>query len=594
MTAPIKLENIETAVVRAHYENAAYDTLRSLWNHKLLIALALSGALLLALLMLVLMGPRYAGLLVPKYTGEALIQFNFSREVVDTGAKIQPVASVEAVALVDSAARMIRSRATASAVVARLGLSKDPELGRQSAVWTTVSTVPSALGLDWMRLAAIRQALGLEWVTLSVVRSALGLGSASPSPHDLAVKELMRRVTVTNDPRSYLISVAATAETPERAAKLANAVALEYLRGQLLQKLTDAQVTVEHEMAAISSVFGSNHPNYGRGRARLDELQARLRTLRDGSSDDDAIKLAAGPWLLAAEKVVVPSSPSMKLILGVPVGLALVAGIWLAVMLDRRGLRSERDVNSGLGLPCIGFVPQLPRTGRTRPHRFMLMEPFGGYTEAIRSTATALGLASPHRAPKIVLISSSVAKEGKTTLAVSMAVYAALVLRRVLLIDLDFRHPSILLAEAEKGVPDVLLNNTRLEDVIRHIPELGLDCLPMSRCGVDPLALLAGERMRTMLGELRETYDCILIDSPPLLGIAETQLLASMADKVILVVKWGSTRRELVQKALELLSTAASFNTKKETHEIPSVVLTQVCLKQPYSGYGSKKNHREA
>ena len=118
MTVQLKIEPKETADLPAHYEQLAYDTLRVLWHRKLLISAILVAAVLLVSVMLVLIGPCYSS--------EAIIELNFIREVPTAGAQIQPTASVDAAAIVDSAARVIRSQAIASAVVARLRLDKDP------------------------------------------------------------------------------------------------------------------------------------------------------------------------------------------------------------------------------------------------------------------------------------------------------------------------------------------------------------------------------------------------------------------------------------------------------------------------------------
>ena len=293
MTVQLKIETKETADLPAHYEQLAYDTLRVLWHRKLLISAILVAAVLLVSVMLVRIGPRYSG--------EAIIELNFIREVPTAGAQIQPTASVDAAAIVDSAARVIRSRATASAVVARLGLDKDPAFARRSA--------------------------------FSYVQSVLG--REAPSPHDLAVDELMRKITVTNEPRSYLISIAITTGDPEQSANLANAVAVEYLRGQLLQQLTDAQVSAERDLNQLSSVYGVRHPNYVNGRTRLEHSDARLSALR-GLPGDDVVKLVRGLSLLAAQKVMVPSGPNITLILGLTIAAALGVGIWLARRLGPR------------------------------------------------------------------------------------------------------------------------------------------------------------------------------------------------------------------------------------------------------------------
>ena len=303
MIAPLDLEKHDTILLRAYYERIAYDTLGVLWYRKWLIAASLVAGILLGSMALVLIGPRY--------TSEATIQLNFSREEADSGTKIQPLAFMDPVTLVDSAAEVIRSRTTASAVVARLGLDKDPGFARES---------------KSLRL-------------ISSARTAFGLEGATPSLFDLAVKELMGKVTVTNRPRSYLISIAVTTGDPERAVLLANAVALEYLRGQMTQQLTEAQAVLERELAQLSSVYGARHPNYVLARKKLEDLKARVNALRDGSSAEDTVKLVMGQSFVAAEKVMVPSGPNITLILVLAVVFALGLGVGLALLAPTRRTR---------------------------------------------------------------------------------------------------------------------------------------------------------------------------------------------------------------------------------------------------------------
>ena len=299
VTAPIKIKTYQAAILRTERREPAYDPLRILWRRIWLIAALLIAALCLGLVVLVLMGPRY--------TADAMISLDFSRDQPVTGERSQPIATVDAAAVVDSVARIIRSRATANSVVTRLQLDKDPAYSSQSALGTMLSTA--------------RVMLGLERETLV------------PSPRDLAVTELMRQIAVTNEARSYVISIAATSPDPDQAAKLANTVALEYLRSQMLQQLTDAQTTAARDLATVSAVYGVRHPSYLRARAKLEELNTRLVSLRNGLSVDELTKLGMRQSFIAADKVLVPSSPSVRLILGIALGGALAAGVGLALRL---------------------------------------------------------------------------------------------------------------------------------------------------------------------------------------------------------------------------------------------------------------------
>lgn len=221
-----------------------------------------------------------------------------------------------------------------------------------------------------------------------------------------------------------------------------------------------------------------------------------------------------------------------------------------------QGLRSDNEVVGALGIPCAALVPRLLGTGRTRPHRRLLSEPFAAYAEAIRSVVASLPINDARTFPKAILVTSSVPGEGKTTLAVSLAAYASHIGSRVLLVDLDLRHPGVLRevgGKVHRNVLDLLLQGSVPEDVVQRLRGFQFDYLPASRHAYDLFPLFADDRMARALSRLRELYDLVIIDSPPLLAVTETRLLAGLVDKILFVVKWGSTRRDIAKNALNLL-----------------------------------------
>ncbi len=315
---PFWFPKSEVAIARIHYQGLVYSTLAALWARRLLVASILIVSLVAASVVLVLLGPRY--------TGEATIQLTFVRDEPATAARTLPTASLDATAVVDGAARIIRSRATASAVVTRLGLDKDPAFARES--------------LSWRVFSSLRSFLGFEQVALS--------------NHDLAEEQVMRRISVTNDPRSYLISVAVTARDPEWAARLANAVAFEYLRQQSVQQATEQYAAAAREMAEISLIYGAHHPLYLTGKRKLEDLDRRLSAMRAEAFDEDTVTHVTGQSFVAAQKVMVPSGPNIVLVLGLTAVGALGVGAWLALqpwsdmrpVSDRVAIMSERTLES--------------------------------------------------------------------------------------------------------------------------------------------------------------------------------------------------------------------------------------------------------
>ena len=277
-----------------------------------------------------------------------------------------------------------------------------------------------------------------------------------------------------------------------------------------------------------------------------------------------------------------PSSPN-PLLFGPPAFIFLAAcGGFIAIGAERLDgtVRHEGDIADALGIPCIGFMPRVRRFKRGRRHQTLLRDTYGPYVEAIRSIV-ATSLVAAKRGPHVVLVTSSVPGEGKTALAVSYAIYAARLGRRTILLDLDFRHPTT--SREFDCAPDdrtlqLLLEDRPVRDVIQRIPPLHLDYLPMGHSHGDPMRLFAGNQIANLLQRLRGQYDCIVADSAPLLASTETRLLATMADKVLFALKWGSTDRRVARSALDQLR-QAGVKVNQESCAV-AAVLTQIDLRK--------------
>ena len=335
-----------------------------------------------------------------------------------------------------------------------------------------------------------------------------------------------------------------------------------------------------------------------------------------------------------------PSSLSPFLFLPPAVVIAMIMGAFLAITLERldSSIRSQKDAVDALGIPCVALVPTFegaPKPKRHRsilfargmkavrsflasilqrvqssqrfkalsphlsflknrssllqvrssehskvpsPHLSFLKSPFSPYSEAIRCTVmSTLKSVQEKGRPEIVLVTSSVQGEGKTTLAVSFAAYAALLERKVLLIDFDFRKPGVLeqLAGTDEAGTLEVLEGRPAADLIKHHPELGIDYLPLPRHRVDPLPLLQCANLPEFIKLVGKDYDCVVIDSAPLLGTTETRLLSAIVDKVLLAVQWGSTRRDIVEQAFRQLQAPGRARPDARA----ATVITKVDLK---------------
>jgi polysaccharide biosynthesis transport protein len=387
-----------------------------------------------------------------------------------------------------------------------------------------------------------------------------------------------------------------------------------------VQRIRSQQREVEQQTAEMvaRAVHGLEN-EVGIAAARVELLQSRLAPLRARIGDpkqqdlDRAIAFRSGllkdlmqrqqavresresytPAVHVLSLAAVPDRPnSIRPILLVPPALifSFVGATMVALLRDRldRTLHTAQEVREVLGIPCVGFVPKMRRPGRVRLHQRLLKEPHSPYTEAIRSAATNLQLVQARGRRQVVLVSSSVPGEGKTTFAVSLATFVSQLGRRVLLVDLDFRHPSVLRelgAGSPRAVVDIAARHPPVNAIIQQVPGLNLDYLSARRGGADPLTLFASEDMSHLIAKLRTLYDCVIIDSAPLLAIAESRLLATMVDRTALVVKWAETRSDIARNAVDLLRAPGLLDPNRP--DTIGVVLVQVDLKKHARGrYG--------
>ena len=159
--------------------------------------------------------------------------------------------------------------------------------------------------------------------------------------------------------------------------------------------------------------------------------------------------------------------------------------------------------------------------------------------------------------PKVIAVTSSRPGEGKTTIAMSLAISAGFSGLKVALIDGDLRHPStsrFFKLDQEKGLVDLLLGSTTTEEVLRAVKSLNVAVIPAGSKSLNPTDLLGSERMKLLVSWLKETFDLVVIDTPPVGPVVDPVIVSNLADTTIFVVQWGATPRELVQTSVQQVS----------------------------------------
>ncbi|MFM1651939.1 CpsD/CapB family tyrosine-protein kinase [Brevibacillus sp. B_LB10_24] len=189
-------------------------------------------------------------------------------------------------------------------------------------------------------------------------------------------------------------------------------------------------------------------------------------------------------------------------------------------------------------------------------HLISLEDPKSPITEAYRTLRTNIQFASANKKVKTLLITSAEPNEGKTTTILNLAVVMAQSGQRVLLVDADMRKPTLHFpfpVQNQVGLSNLLIGQVGIEDVIQEIGQAGLHLITAGHVPPNPAELLESQRMNQLLEEVRDRFDMILFDSPPILLVTDAQVLSSLMDGVLLVISSGNVLGEQVAKAKNLI-----------------------------------------
>jgi polysaccharide biosynthesis transport protein len=275
-----------------------------------------------------------------------------------------------------------------------------------------------------------------------------------------------------------------------------------------------------------------------------------------------------------------PSSPklTLNLLVSLLAGTMLgVAGAFGLEYLDDT-FKSPEDVESGLAMPVIGIIP--------RPHQGValsnaLADARSSVSEAYRSLRTALQFSTAEGVPRTLLITSSRPSEGKSTTAATLARAFTQIGMKVLIIDADLRNPSLhkeFQRPNELGLSNYLAGAKLPQEVVQETNVKDLTFISSGPLPPNPAELLAGARLVSLLSLASESFDVVVVDGPPIMGLADAPLLASNVAGTLLVVAANETRREAAKVAVKRLHFARA--------PIVGALLSKFDMKQVGYGYG--------
>lgn len=334
---------------------------------------------------------------------------------------------------------------------------------------------------------------------------------------DTTYTQLAPNVTAQTPPNTVLLNVSVTDTSPERAAKIANAVATSYAA----------------EIARLEGADGSTPP------------------LRSGNGPQVPVQATV---IKPAQVPLAPVSPrtSLNVLLGLLLGLLMGVGVAVLRHTLDTTVKTTEDLQEAAESTPLGTITYDPEA-KTNP-----LVTLRGSTraEAFRTLRTNLQYVDVDNPPRSVVITSSLPGEGKSTTACNLAIALAQAGSKVALIEADLRRPKVaeyLGVDGSRGLTDILIGKVTLEDTVVHWQRGLLDFVAAGTIPPNPSELLGSHQMAELLAQLRAKYDMVILDAPPLLPVTDAAILSTAADGAILIARHGATKREHIEDSADAL-----------------------------------------
>ena len=293
-----------------------------------------------------------------------------------------------------------------------------------------------------------------------------------------------------------------------------------------------------------------------------------------------------------------PFGPNKRNIIGIAMLVALAIAVSIALLLEQLDVtvKTSSEVEAKLEVKAVGVLPRLRLPHGVRIERLFIEENNGAFAEGIRSIRSDLMLSGIDSPQKVVLLTSSIPEEGKTTIACNLA-FAFSQVKKTLLVEADMRRPKVARSlggdEQRPGLSELVAGSAPLDECVYPADNSNLWVLQSGRVPLNPLELISSHRFGEMMETLKKAFDVVVIDSPPMQLVSDALVLSQYATSILYVVKADSTPYPLARHGLTQL---------KRVNEPAllglGVVLNQLDLDKAnkyygeYRGYGGRYYRR--
>lgn len=292
-----------------------------------------------------------------------------------------------------------------------------------------------------------------------------------------------------------------------------------------------------------------------------------------------------------------PSEPRVSLVIALSAILGLIAGaggVLLREMLHT-GFRTADEIERDTGLTVMGQLPKIQAKQRRGTIEYLVEKPTSSAAEAVRNLRTSLLLAKLDRAPQVILSTSSMPGEGKTTTAISLAQNFAGLGKSVLLIEGDIRRrvfSEYFEFENTSGLLSILSGATTFDEVVQRVDLIGADVLLGEQSSTNAADVFSSERFSTFMSEIRSRYDVIIIDTPPVLLVPDSRIISHSVDAVLFTIKWDSTSRAQVREAVRQFAMAGISITGAVLNLIDPKGMKRYGYGGSYGAYAAYGEHK--